>query len=151
MGLQNDNELVERLVPKILSSIRTKAKAVESVPVKQDLSGITSLPCYDTTGGQYKTVLVPINALKEPALESAQEYKDAIAETEAATEAAKAATSKADTAREKTEAAIANANKVAADLVTNGQIILLSEDEYNETVDNGKVDETKLYFAYEEE
>ena len=73
----NDDQLVERLVPKVLSAIRAKAKAVESVPIKQDLSGITSLPAYDTTGGQYKNVLVPINALKEPAVEAAERAVEA--------------------------------------------------------------------------
>ena len=65
MSTVNDDQLVERLVPKILASIRAKAKAVESVPISTSLEGITSLPAYDTKGGQYKQVLVPIDALKE--------------------------------------------------------------------------------------
>lgn len=63
----NDDQLVERLVPKILSSIRAKAKAVENLEITADLSGITSIPCYDTTGEQYKCVLVSMNALAEAA------------------------------------------------------------------------------------
>lgn len=63
----NDDQLVERLVPKVLSSIRTKAKAVETIPIKADLAGITSLPAYDTTGGQFRCVLVPMDALAEAA------------------------------------------------------------------------------------
>ena len=63
----NDDQLVERLVPKILSSIRAKAKAVENLEITADLSGITSIPCYDTTGEQYKCVLVSMNALSEAA------------------------------------------------------------------------------------
>lgn len=37
-----------------------------------------------------------------------------------------------------------------ADLVANSQIMLVSESEYEDAVDSGKIDETKLYFAYEE-
>lgn len=59
----NDDQLVERLVPKILSSIRTKAKAVETLDVRASLDGITSIPCYDTTGEQYKAVLVAMDAV----------------------------------------------------------------------------------------
>lgn len=66
----NDDQLVERLVPKVLSAIRAKAKAVESLNVKNSMDGITSMPCYDTTGKQFKAVLVPINVLREPALEA---------------------------------------------------------------------------------
>ena len=68
MAIENDDQLVERLVPKILASIRAKAKAVESIDIKADLTGITSIPCYDTSSGMYKQVLVDVNALKEPAL-----------------------------------------------------------------------------------
>lgn len=85
MATENDDQLVERLVPKILSSIRAKAKAVESLDIKHDLEGITSLPAYDTTGGQHKTVLVSIEALKLPAVEAGTEAKEA---TEAANAAA---------------------------------------------------------------
>lgn len=63
----NDDQLVERLVPKVLSSIRTKAKAVETIPIKADLEGITSLPAYDTTGEQFRCVLVHMDALAEAA------------------------------------------------------------------------------------
>ena len=66
----NDDQLVERLVPKVLSTIRAKAKPVESLNVKHSMEGITSMPCYDTTGEQFKAVLVPINVLREPALEA---------------------------------------------------------------------------------
>lgn len=72
MSTINDDQLVERLVPKVLSAIRAKAKAVETIPVAEDLTGITSLPAYNTTGGQFKNVLVPLNALKEPALTEGQ-------------------------------------------------------------------------------
>ena len=92
MATENDDYLVERLVPKVLASIRSKAKAVESVPIKSDLSGITSLPAYDTTGGQYKNVLVPINALKEPAQSAGQIATEAAVRAEnAANEVNKAA------------------------------------------------------------
>lgn len=63
----NDDQLVERLVPKILSSIRTKAKAVETLDVRASLDGITSIPCYDTTGEQFKCVLVSMNAVADAA------------------------------------------------------------------------------------
>ena len=45
MAVENDDQLVERLVPKILASIRSKAKAVETIDIKADLTGITSIPC----------------------------------------------------------------------------------------------------------
>lgn len=105
----NDDQLVERLVPKVLSSIRAKAKAVESVPIKQDLTGITSLPAYDTTGGQYKNVLVPINALKEPAVEAAERAVEA---TTNAINATNSATQAAKDANEAAEAASIYANRV---------------------------------------
>ena len=63
----NDDQLVERLVPKILSSIRTKAKAVETLDVRASLDGITSIPCYDTTGEQFRCVLVSMNAVADAA------------------------------------------------------------------------------------
>lgn len=256
MATENDDQLVERLVPKILSSIRAKAKAVESVPVKKDLAGITSLPAYDTTGGQYKNVLVPINALKEPALEAAEtadaatasanaaaaeanaaadrvteaildladeklavmqvvdNEKSRIANEEARQEnedgriAAEQARAQAETLRQQAEDAretseevresaeaarqeneqvrvsqeterheaeeqrirneveriSAETERVAADnerkrdyeelkadLVANSQIMLVSEKEYEEALDSGTIDETKLYFAYEED
>lgn len=66
----NDDQLVERLVPKVLSAIRAKAKPVESLNVKHSMEGITSMPCYDTTGEQFRAVLVPINILRGPALEA---------------------------------------------------------------------------------
>jgi hypothetical protein len=67
MAIENDDQLVERLVPKILASIRSKAKAVESLDITADLSGITSIPCYDTTGEQYKAVLVAMDAIVDTA------------------------------------------------------------------------------------
>lgn len=67
MSTINDDQLVERLVPKILSSIRTKAKAVETLDVRASLDGITSIPCYDTTGEQFKCVLVSMNAVADAA------------------------------------------------------------------------------------
>jgi len=255
MANENDDQLVERLVPKVLSSIRAKAKAVESVPIKQDLEGITSLPAYDTTGGQYKNVLVPINALKVPALEAADTANLATANANAAAAEANAAADRvteaildladeklavmqvvdneksrianeearqenederiaAETARVETETArvqaeldrvsaeenrehaeaarqsnelarveaetdrytaeqqridnenarqAAEAERVTtdeqrkadyealrADLVTNGMILLVSEKEYDEATDNGTIDDSKLYFAYED-
>lgn len=71
MGTVNDDILVERITPKILSAIRSKSKPVESLSVKADLTGITSLPAYDTTGGQYKKVLVGMEALRKPATDAA--------------------------------------------------------------------------------
>ena len=109
MAIENDDQLVERLVPKILSSIRAKARAVESLDIKDDLSGITSLPAYDTTGGQYKTVLVPINALKEPAQEAGQIAMEASVRAE---NAANEANEAADSANEAAEAASIYANRV---------------------------------------
>ena len=67
MAVENDDQLVERLVPKILSSIRAKSRAVESLDIKADLEGITSIPCYDTTGDQFKCVLVSMNAVADAA------------------------------------------------------------------------------------
>lgn len=116
MAVENDDQLVERLVPKILASIRSKAKAVESVPISTSLEGITSLPAYDTTGGQYKTVLVPINALKEPAQEAGQIAMEASVKAEnaanEANEAADSANEAADSANEAAEAASIYANRV---------------------------------------
>lgn len=37
------------------------------------------------------------------------------------------------------------------DLVSNSRIVLISEQEYEEAVDSGTIDGTKIYFAYEEE
>ena len=256
MAIINDDQLVERLVPKILSSIRAKSKPVESLSVKADLNGITSLPCYDTTGGQFKNVLVSINALKEPAVEAAETADAATASANAAAAEANAAADRVTEAildladeklavmqvvdneksrianeearqenedgriaaeqaraqeetlrqqaenarevseevRESAEAArqaneqervsqeterheaeerrirneedriSAETERVAADnerkrdyealkedLVANSQIVLVSEKEYEDAVDSGIIDSTKLYFAYEEE
>ena len=141
----NDDQLVERLVPKVLSGIRAKAKAVESVPIKQDLSGITSLPAYDTTGGQYKNVLVPLNALKEPAVEAAERAMEAttnaINATNSATQAAKDATDAAEAAQNAAIAANEFANKV----------VVLTEEEYDELLANYQIDDTKIYYTYDPE
>lgn len=152
MATENDDYLVERLVPKVLAAIRAKAKAVESVPVKSDLSGITSLPAYDTTGGMFKNVLVPIDALKEPALSAGQEAQHATQQANQATERADSATASANiaaqTANEMAEAAsqaAAAANEFA------DKIVVLTEDEYNALVASGSVDEAKIYYTYEEE
>lgn len=100
MTTENDDQLVERLVPKILSSIRAKAKAVESLDIKDNLEGITSIPCYDTSNGIYKQVLVSIEILKEPAKSAADFALDAAKQ---ATQAAEAANAYANRVRDVTE------------------------------------------------
>lgn len=137
MSTINDDQLVERLVPKVLSSIRAKAKAVETIPVAQDLSGITSIPCYDTTGEQFKKVLVPLDALKEPAFSAGEAAADAAERAKAASMEAKQATKDAN------EAALA-ASQFA------GKIVVIHENDYNSALDSGSIDPEKLYFAYEE-
>ena len=137
MSTINDDQLVERLVPKVLSSIRAKAKAVETIPVAQDLSGITSIPCYDTTGEQFKKVLVPLDALKEPAFSAGEAAADAAERAKAAAMEAKQATEDAN------EAALA-ASQFA------GKIVVIHENDYNSALDSGSIDPEKLYFAYEE-
>lgn len=146
MAIENDDQLVERLVPKILSSIRAKARAVESLDIKADLEGITSIPCYDTSGGIFKQVLVEMNALKEPAFSAGQTAYDA---AQRAYAAAKNAT-EGEALREEAEAR-RNADYAAVkeDLITGNKILVVSEDEYEEALDSGTIDETKLYFAYE--
>ena len=137
MSTINDDQLVERLVPKVLSSIRAKAKAVETIPVAQDLSGITSIPCYDTTGEQFKKVLVPLDALKEPAFSAGEAAADAAERAKAAAMEAKQATGDAN------EAALA-ASQFA------GKIVVIHENDYDNAFDSGTIDPDKLYFAYEE-
>ncbi len=137
MSTINDDQLVERLVPKVLSSIRAKAKAVETIPVAQDLSGITSIPCYDTTGEQFKKVLVPLDALKEPAFSAGEAAADAAERAKAAAMEAKQATGDAN------EAALA-ASQFA------GKIVVIHENDYDNALDSGTIDPDKLYFAYEE-
>ena len=254
MAIENDDQLVERLVPKILSSIRAKARAVESLDIKVDLEGITSIPCYDTSGGIFKQVLVEMNALKEPALSAGQTAseaaqlayaaaqnatdaagrvtdsildlshekkavqevvdnetvriadEDARQQGERARKSAEEARVKAESSREDAEAArvAAESARVMAesarsasedlrmqqesarqqneagrteseslreeaeeqrvladnqrkedyaaireDLITGNKILVVSEDEYEEALDSGTIDETKLYFAYE--
>ena len=124
MAVENDDQLVERLVPKILASIRSKAKAVESIDIKDDLSGITSLPANDTTGGQYKNVLVPINALKEPAQSAGQIATEAAVRAE---DAANEANEAADSANEAAEAASIYANRVRD--VTEEEWLAIEENE----------------------
>ena len=131
MAVENDDQLVERLVPKILSSIRAKAKAVESIDITADLEGITSIPCYDTSNGIFKQVLVNINALKEPAQSAGQEASDA-------------ANRAYNAANEANQAAVA-ANEFA------GKIVLVTEDEYDALVESGRIDESKIYYTYEAE
>ena len=109
MAVENDDQWVERLVPKILASIRSKAKAVESFDIKADLTGITSIPCYDTSGGIFKQVLVDVNALKEPAQSAGQIATEAAVRAE---NAANAANEAADSANEAAEAASIYANRV---------------------------------------
>lgn len=96
----NDDVLVARLVPKILTAIRAKSKPVESLSVKADLTGITSLPAYDTTGGQFKNVLVSIQALRQPATDAANEVASV---TQAAKDAASDALSAAEETRKVTD------------------------------------------------
>ena len=131
MAAENDDQLVERLVPKILASIRAKAKAVESIDIKADLDGITSIPCYDTSNGIFKQVLVGINALKEPAFSAGQEASDA-------------ANRAYNAAAEANQAAMA-ANEFA------GKIVLVTEDEYDSMLEDGEIDDTKIYYTYEPE
>ena len=131
MAVENDDQLVERLVPKILASIRSKAKAVESIDIKADLTGITSIPCYDTSGGIFKQVLVDVNALKEPAFSAGK----------TATDAANRAYSAAQEANEAANAANEFADK----------IVVLTEDEYDNLVEQGLIDDTKIYYTYEPE
>lgn len=129
MAQINDDQLVERLVPKILSAIRAKAKAVETIPVESDLEGITSLPAYNTHGEQFKQVLVPLDTLKEPALTAGK----------MASEAAQLANRYATEAQ---QAAVA-ANEFA------GKIVVCTEDEYDALQKAGMLDDNKIYFAYE--
>ncbi len=144
MAAINDDQLVERLVPKILSSIRAKAKAVETIPVAQDLTGITSIPCYDTTGEQFKKVLVPLDALKEPAFSAGEAAADAAERARAATTEAKTSALEAKTAAEDAAAAAIAAEQFA------GKIVVISEKEYEEAAGQDILDPGKLYFAYEE-
>lgn len=146
MAIENDDQLVERLVPKILSSIRAKARAVESLDIKADLEGITSIPCYDTSGGIFKQVLVEMNALKEPAFSAGQTASDA---AQRAYAAAKNATEGEALRKEAEARRNADYAAVKEDLITGNKILVVSEDEYEEALDSGTIDETKLYFAYE--
>ena len=109
MATENDDQLVVRLVPKILASIRSIAKAVESIDIKDDLTGITSIPCYDTSDGIYKQVLVSVNSLKEPAQSAGQIATESAVRAE---NAANEANEAADSANEAAEAASIYANRV---------------------------------------
>ena len=144
MSTINDDQLVERLVPTVLSSIRAKAKAVETIPVAQDLSGITSIPCYDTTGEQFKKVLVPLDALKEPAFSAGEAAADAAERAKAAAMEARQATLDAETATEDANEAALAAFQFA------GKIVVIHENDYDNALDSGTIDPDKLYFAYEE-
>lgn len=124
MAIENDDQLVERLVPKILASIRSKAKAVESLDIKADLTGITSIPCYDTSDGIYKQVLVSVNSLKEPAQSAGQIATEAAARAE---NAANEANEAADSANEAAEAANIYANRVRD--VTEEEWLAIEENE----------------------
>ena len=124
MAVENDDQLVERLVPKILSSIRSKAKAVESLDIKADLTGITSIPCYDTSDGIYKQVLVSVNSLKEPAQSAGQIATEAAVRAE---NAANEANEAADSANEAAEAASIYANRVRD--VTEEEWLAIEENE----------------------
>lgn len=124
MAVENDDQLVERLVPKILASIRSKAKAVESLDIKADLTGITSIPCYDTSDGIYKQVLVSVNSLKEPAQSAGQIATEAAVRAE---DAANEANEAADNANEAAEAASIYANRVRD--VTEEEWLAIEENE----------------------
>lgn len=124
MAVENDDQLVERLVPKILASIRSKAKAVESLDIKADLTGITSIPCYDTSDGIYKQVLVSVNSLKEPAQSAGQIATEAAVRAE---NAANEANEAADNANEAAEAASIYANRVRD--VTEEEWLAIEENE----------------------
>ena len=124
MAVENDDQLVERLVPKILASIRSKAKAVESLDIKADLTGITSIPCYDTSDGIYKQVLVSVNSLKEPAQSAGQIATEAAVRAE---NAANEANEAADSANEAAEAANIYANRVRD--VTEEEWLAIEENE----------------------
>lgn len=124
MAVENDDQLVERLVPKILASIRSKAKAVESLDIKADLTGITSIPCYDTSNGIYKQVLVSVNSLKEPAQSAGQTATDA---ANRAYNAANDANKAANSANEAAEEASIYANRVRD--VTEEEWLAIEENE----------------------
>lgn len=138
MATENDDQLVERLVPKILSSIRAKAKPVESIDIKDDLEGITSLPAYDTSNGIFKQVLVPVNALKEPARSAGETAEDAARKAYLAAEEAQKA---AEDANEATEAANAYANRVKD----------VTEEEWAELEENQSWEEGVEYNVYSDE
>lgn len=152
MSTINDDQLVERLVPKVLASIRSKAKPVETIPVKDSLEGITSLPAYDTTGGQHKQVLVSLESLKEPALSAGQEAQHATQQASQATERANTATTLANEASERANKS-ANEADLAAEAANEfaGKIVVCSEDEYDALKEAGDLDDNKLYFVHEEE
>lgn len=76
--MENYDQLVEKLTPKILAAIRAKSKPVESLNVKDNMDGIVSMPCYDTNGGIFKAVLVPLDVLRKPALDAEESANNAI-------------------------------------------------------------------------
>ena len=129
MATENDDMLVERLTPKILASIRSKTKPVESLRIKKDLTGITSIPCYDTTGGQFKNVLVSIDALTLPAQEA---VKDTVAATERANAAADRVTDAIldlSNERESVATVITEANRVITETNQSREAIEGNEEE----------------------
>lgn len=77
--MENYDQLVEKLTPKILAAIRAKSKPVESLSVKDNLEGIVSMPAYDTTGQQFKAVLVPLEIFRKVALDAAESANEAVA------------------------------------------------------------------------
>ena len=87
-----------------------------------------------------------MNSLKEPAFSAGQTASDA---AQRAYAAAKNAT-EGEALREEAEARRkADYAAVKEDLITGNKILVVSEDEYEEALDSGTIDETKLYFAYE--
>ena len=152
MAIENDDQLVERIVPKILASIRSKAKAVESIDIKADLTGITSIPCYDTSGGIFKQVLVDVNALKEPALSSGQAAEYAAQQATQATERANVATISATDAAQSAND-MAEAARLAAEAANEfaGMLVPCSEDENKEWKLMGAIDDSKIYLVYNQQ
>ena len=74
----NDDALVARLVPKVLAAIRARSTAAESLLIKDNLDGIASMPCYDTTGGQYRRVLVSMPTLAKVSINASIDALESI-------------------------------------------------------------------------
>ena len=109
----NLDQLVEQLVPLVLARIRSKSTRIETLPVQQDMTGITSLPGYDTTGGQHRAVLVPIEALKEPARAAGAAAQDAASKANAAAAAAQSILNDIQAAVKAAELAVSLANEAS--------------------------------------